>query len=128
MTRMAGSKNVTDFLGIKPEYGAIGSQDIADTAREFAAVTAGNALTANAGLKAQADIAAAQHYKDVSARATNASTEAMVGKIAGDLIGFAGGIGKLGGGGSSFGSIGRSMGGTPLTGAFTPGGSLGSFP
>jgi len=126
---MAGSKNVTDFLGIKPEYGAIGSQDIADTAREFAAVTAGNALTANAGLKAQADIASAQHYADASATAANASAQSsMIGGIAGGLGGLASGIGSLGGGGSSFGSIGRSIGGTPLTGAFTPGGSLGSFP
>lgn len=61
---MAGSKGVTDFLGIKPEYGAIGSQDIADTAREFASVLQGNALNANAKLKAQADIKAAQHYAD----------------------------------------------------------------
>ena len=98
MRRMAGSKSVTDFLGIKPEYGAIGSQDIADTAREFAAVTAGNALTANAGLKAQADIASAQHYADAGVAAGAAAGQAsMVGGIAGGLGGLASGIGKLGG-------------------------------
>jgi len=116
MTRMAGSKNVTDFLGIKPEYGAIGSQDIADTAREFAAVTAGNALTANAGLKAQADIASAQHYADASATAANASAQSsMIGGIAGGLGGLASGIGSLGGAGSfgnsGFGSFGDYSGG-----------------
>jgi hypothetical protein len=97
---MAGSKNVTDFLGIKPEYGAMGSQDIADTAKEFAAVTAGNALTANAGLKAQADIAAAQHYADAGVAAGAAAGQAsMVGGIVGGLGGLAGGFSKAGGGG-----------------------------
>ena len=123
-----GIKGVTDFLGVKPEYGAMGAQTIADTAKEFAAVTEGNAMAANAGMKAQADIAAAQHYADASATAANASAQSsMIGGIAGGLGGLAGGIGKLGGG-NSFGSIGRSIGGTPLTGAFTPGGSWGSFP
>lgn len=95
---MAGSKNVTDFLGIKPEYGAIGSQDIADTAREFAAVTQGNALTANAGLKAQADIAAAQHYADAGVAAAGSAAQASaVGSVAEGLIGF--GKGQIGKGG-----------------------------
>lgn len=90
MTRMAGSKNVTDFLGIKPEYGAIGSQDIADTAREFASVTQSNALTANAELKAEADMAAAQHYEDASATAANASAQAsLVGGFARGIEGLA---------------------------------------
>jgi len=97
MTRMAGSKNVTDFLGIKPEYGAMGSQDIADTAREFAAVTQGNAMAANAGLKAQADIAAAQHYADAGVAAGAAAGQAsMVGGIAGGLGGLASGFSKAG--------------------------------
>ena len=102
MTRMAGSKNVTDFLGIKPEYGAMGSQDIADTAKEFAAVTAGNALTANAGLKAQADIAAAQHYADATAAGAQAQSQAsMVGGIAGAIGGLGGLFGGGGGGGAA---------------------------
>ena len=98
MTRMAGSiKGVTDFLGVKPEYGAMGAQTIADTAKEFAAVTEGNAMAANAGMKAQADIAAAQHYADASATAANASAQSsMIGGIAGGLGGLAGGIGKAG--------------------------------
>jgi len=103
MTRMAGSKNVTDFLGIKPEYGAMGSQDIADTAREFAAVTQGNALAANAGLKAQADIASAQHYADAAvAQGQAAGQSSMVGGIASGLGGLSGFMpkgGLFGGGG-----------------------------
>ncbi len=75
---MAGSKKITDFLGVKPEYSAIGSQNIADTARELAAVTQGNALTANAGLKAQADIAAAQHYADATAAGAQAQSQASM--------------------------------------------------
>lgn len=86
---MAGSKKVTDFLGTKAEYGAIGSQNIADTAREFAAVTAGNALTANAGLKAQADIASAQHYADAGVAAAGSAAQAsVVGSLSESLIGF----------------------------------------
>ena len=122
MTRMAGSKNVTDFLGIKPEYGAIGSQDIADTAREFAAVTQGNALTANAGLKAQADIASAQHYADAAVAQGQAQGQAsMVG-------GIAGAIGGLGGlfGGSGGGSVGTKASDFNLSGSqFSPGGLFG---
>ena len=122
MTRMAGSKNVTDFLGIKPEYGAIGSQDIADTAREFAAVTQGNALTANAGLKAQADIASAQHYADAAVAQGQAQGQAsMVG-------GIAGAIGGLGGlfGGSGGGSAGTKASDFNLSGSqFSPGGLFG---
>ena len=108
MTRMAGSiKGVTDFLGVKPEYGAMGAQTIADTAKEFAAVTEGNAMAANAGMKAQADIAAAQHYADASATAANASAQSsMIGGIAGGLGGLASGIGGLGGGWKDASSVG----------------------
>ncbi len=89
MTRMAGSKNVTDFLGIKPEYGAIGSQNIADTAREIAAITQGNALATNAGLKATADIASAQHYADAGVAAADSAAQAAMGTAVSDgLIGF----------------------------------------
>ena len=127
MTRMAGSKNVTDFLGIKPEYGAMGSQDIADTAREFASVTQGNALAANAGLKAQADIAAAQHYADATAAGAQAQSQAsMVGGIAGGLGGLSGFMPKGGlfggGGGSAGGSINASSGTSNLFGN-----TIGSF-
>jgi hypothetical protein len=89
---MAGSiKGVTDFLGVKPNYGAQGSQTIADTAKEFATVTQGNALTANAGMKAQADIASAQHYADAQVAAGAAQGQASM------VSGIAGGIGGLGG-------------------------------
>ena len=99
MTRMAGSiKGVTDFLGVKPNYGAQGSQNIADTAKEFATVTQGNALTANAGMKAQADIASAQHYADAQVAAGAAQGQAsMVGGIAGGIGGLASSFGKSGG-------------------------------
>lgn len=105
MTRMAGSiKGVTDFLGVKPNYGAQASQTIADTAKEFATVTKGNALTANAGMKAQADIAAAQHYADAQVAAGAAQGQAsMVGGIAGAIGGLGGLFGSGGGGG--FGSV-----------------------
>jgi len=103
MTRMAGSiKGVTDFLGVKPNYSAQGSQTIADMAKEFATVTQGNALAANAGMKAQADIAAAQHYADAGVAAGAAAGQAsMVGGIASGLGGLAGGFNKAGGGGLS---------------------------
>ena len=87
---MAGSiKGVTDFLGVKPEYGMIGSQGIADQAREVAAITAGNALATNAGLKAQADIASAEHYADATIAAGQAEGQAsMIGGIAGGFAGL----------------------------------------
>jgi|AACY02.6.fsa_nt_gi hypothetical protein len=128
MTRMAGSiKGVTDFLGVKPNYSAQGSQTIADMAKEFATVTQGNALAANAGMKAQADIAAAQHYADAGVAAGAAAGQAsMVGGIASGLGGLAGGFNKAGGGVTAS-SIGRSIGGTPYANAFTPGGSWPTF-
>jgi hypothetical protein len=91
MTRMAGSvKGVTDFLGIKPEYGVMGSQTIADTAREIAAITEGNALARNAGLKAEADMAAAQHYGAAEIAAGQAQGQAsLVGGIASGIGGLA---------------------------------------
>jgi len=123
---MAGSKNVTDFLGIKPEYGAIGSQDIADTAREFAAVTQGNALTANAGLKAQADIASAQHYADAGVAAGAAAGQAsMVGGIVGGLGGLAGGFNKASGSGFSYGQTKLGAGGGVVGGIGTLGPNYG---
>jgi len=124
MTRMAGSKSVTDFLGVKPEYGAMGAQTIADTAREFASITEGNALTANAGMKATAEMAAAQHYQDASARASSAGAQSqIVGDIASGLGGFAA-KGLTGGGGGSFGNSGWGSFGdysSGLSGAAIPG-------
>jgi hypothetical protein len=116
MTRMAGSiKGVTDFLGVKPNYSAIGSQNIADMAREYATVTQGNALAANAGMKAQASIAAAEHYADAEVAAGNAAGQAsMVSGIASGIGGLGGLFGKAGGGGgfgeSGFGSLGIELG------------------
>jgi len=129
MQRMAGqAKGITDFLGVKPEYGMIGSQGIADQAREVAAITAGNALATNAGLKARADMAAAEHYADATIAAGQAQRQTLMSVgIASSLCWLAGGIGKLGGGGSSsfgnsgFGSFGNYSGGlsgTPIPGMF----------
>ena len=98
MTRMAGSiKGLGSFLGTRPDYAAQGTQSVVDAAREFASVAEGNALVTNAGLKAQADIASAQHYADATAAGAQASSQAsLVGGIAGGLGGLAGGIVKLG--------------------------------
>ena len=107
---MAGQvKGITNFLSVKPEYGVMGSQNIADTAREFASVYEGNALAANAGMKATADMAATQHYADASARAADASfNSSIVGGVAGGLKGAAPAIAKFlgkGGGGGGLGSF-----------------------
>jgi len=98
MTRMAGSiKGIGSFLGTRPDYAAQGSQSVVDAAREFSSVAEGNALVTNAGLKAQADIAAAQHYADATAAGAQAQSQAsMIGGIAGGLGGLASGIGSLG--------------------------------
>ena len=121
MTRMAGSiKGVTDFLGVKPNYGAQASQTIADTAKEFATVTQGNALTANAGMKAQADIAAAQHYADAQVAAGAAQGQAsMVGGIAGAIGGLGSSFGKSGESGLSLGmQLGALNAGSNMASAF----------
>jgi hypothetical protein len=90
--RMAGSiKGLGSFLGTRPDYAAQGAQSVQDAAREFASVTEGNALVTNAGLKAQADIASAQHYADAAAAGAQAQSQAsMVGGIASGLGGLAG--------------------------------------
>ena len=98
MTRMAGSiKGVTDFLGVKPEYGEMGGENIGRRAQEFAMVTEGNALAANAGMKGLADIQSAQAYADAGVAAGQAAGQAsMVGGIASGIGGLAGGFSKAG--------------------------------
>ncbi len=95
---MAGQvKGVTDFLGVKPAYAEMGSEAIGRAAQEFSKVTQGNALAANAGMKAQADIQSAQHYADAGVAAGAAAGQAsMVGGIAGGLGGLASGFSKAG--------------------------------
>ena len=89
MRRMAGSKGVTDFLGIKPEYGEMGAENIGRRAQEFAMVTQGNALAANAGMKGLADIQSAQAYRDAEVAVGQAAGQsAMVGGIASGLGGL----------------------------------------
>ena len=90
MTRMAGSiKGLGSFLGTRPDYASQGSQSVLDAAREFSSVAEGNALVTNAGLKAEADIAAAEHWKDVDAANAQANSQASI------VGGFEKGIGVL---------------------------------
>ena len=105
MTRMAGSiKGLNSFLGTKPDYTAQGGQSIKGNAEEFMKRTEGNAMVSNAGLKAAADVAAAQHYADAQVAAGQAQGQAsMVGGIAGAIGGLGGLFG--GGGGGGFGSV-----------------------
>jgi len=90
MTRMAGSKNVTDFLGIKPEYGDIGLQDIANEGIESALVTRGNGLTTNAVLDGASGMAGTRYWGDatISSGAQAGLTDA-VGGIASGIGGLA---------------------------------------
>ena len=100
---MAGSiKGLNSFLGSKPDYTAQAGQSIKGSAEEFMKRTEGNAMVSNAGLKAAADIASAQHYADAGVAAAGAAGQAsMVGGIASGLGGLAGGFNKAGGGGLS---------------------------
>ena len=117
MTRMAGSiKGVTDFLGVKPEYGEMAAENIGRRAQEFARVTQGNALAANAGMKGLADIQSAQAYADAGVAAGQAAGQAsMVGGIASGISGLAGGFSKVGAGGGAS-SAGYSFGGSNVLG------------
>ncbi len=116
MTRMAGTvKGITDFLGTKPVYAQMGAEAIGRNAQEFAKVTQGNALAANAGMKGLADIQSAQAYADAGVAAGAAAGQAsMVGGIASGLGGLAGGFSKAGGGAAS--SAGSSFGGSNVLG------------
>ena len=100
MTRMAGqAKGITDFLGTKPAYAQMGAEAIGRNAQEFARVTQGNALAANAGMKGLADIQSAQAYADAGVAAGAAAGQAsMVGGIASGIGGLAKGFSKAGGG------------------------------
>ena len=124
MTRMAGSnKALTNFIGVKPEYGAMGAENIGRRAQEFAMVTQGNALAANAGMKGLADIQSAQAYADAGVAAGEAAGQAsMIGGIASGIGGLAGGFGKGGAGGGAS-SAGYSFGGSNVLG----GGLIGDY-
>ena len=79
MTRMAGSvKGISSFLNLKPGYGDIGGQGIQDTAQEIATIMQGNAMAANAGLKAEADIASAKHYGSAQRSIGNSQANAAI--------------------------------------------------
>ena len=123
MTRMAGqAKGITKFLGVKPEYGEMGNENIGRRAQEFAMVTQGNALAANAGMKGLADIQSAQAYADAGVAAGAAAGQAsMVGGIASGIGGLAGGFNKAGGGAAS--RAGSSFGGSNVLG----GGLIGDY-
>ena len=128
MTRMAGSiKGVTDFLGVKPEYGEMAAENIGRRAQEFARVTQGNALAANAGMKGLADIQSAQAYRDAGVAAAGSAAQAsMVGDVATGLIGF--GKSQIAKGGifNKAGSVGTKASNFNLSGSqFSPGGLFG---
>lgn len=125
MTRMAGSvKGISSFLNLKPGYGDIGGQGIQDTAQEIATIMQGNAMAANAGLKAEADIESAQHYADARVAAGAAAGQAsMVGGIASGLGALAGGFGK--GGGFTYGKTKIGAGGGVVGGIGTLGPNYG---
>ena len=124
---MAGSnKGVTDFLGIKPAYGEMANENIGRRAQEFAMITEGNALAANAGMKGLADIQSAQHYADAEvARGQAAGQSAMVGGIASGLGGLSSFMPK-GGIFNKAGSVGTKASDFNLSGSqFSPGGLFG---
>ncbi len=117
---MAGQvKGITGFLGTKPAYAQMGAEAIGRNAQEFAKVTQGNALAANAGMKGLADIQSAQAYADAGVAAGAAAGQAsMVGGIASGLGGLAGGFSKAGGG------LSPAMQQASITGGFNMGSSL----
>ena len=125
---MAGSnKALTNFIGVKPEYGEMAAEDIGRRAQEFARVTQGNALATNAGMKGLADIQSAQAYADAGVAAGQAAGQsAMVGGIAEGLIGF--GKSQIAKGGifNKAGSVGTKASDFNLSGSqFSPGGLFG---
>lgn len=129
MTRMAGgTRGIASFLSDGPDYSAQGSRAVGESARDFISNITNNLKVNNAGLESAARIGAANHWADATRAGAQASAQAgMVGDIAGAVGGLGGLFGSGGGGFGSASSIGRSIGGTPYTNAFTPGGSWSSF-
>ena len=109
--RFAGTK-IANFLGDKPNYDELGSQATLDSARGVANTALNNARAADATMRAQAEVLAAEHNADaIRAGGQAAATSSMASSIGGAIGGLAG---SFGGGGSFSYAGGPGSTGTPM--------------
>ena len=95
--RFAGTK-IANFLGDKPNYDELGSQATLDSARGVANTALNNARAADATMRAQAEVLAAEHNADaIRAGAQAQATASMASSIGGAIGGLAGSFGGTAG-------------------------------
>ena len=107
-TRFAGSK-IANFLGDKPNYDEIGSQATIDSAKGVANTALNNARAADATMRAEAEVLAAEHNADAIRAGGQAQATAGLANTIGSAIG---GLGSslFSGGGAGDGSFTMSSG------------------
>ena len=126
-TRFAGSK-IANFLGDKPNYDEIGSQGTIDAAKGVANTALNNARAADATMRSEAEVLAAEANADAIRATGQAQANAALANTIGSSIGgLAGSIGSMGSmGGDSYGGTG-STGGLGDTVKIGDTGKYGSF-
>ena len=123
--RFAGTK-IANFLGDKPNYDEMGSQATVESARGIANTALNNAKAADASMRAQAEVLAAEANADaIAAQGQAAATSSMANSIGGAVSGLAGSFGSIGGGGGLGGGFGVPLktSGLDFSGAFNASGT-----
>ena len=101
-TRFAGSK-IANFLGDKPNYDEIGSQATIDAAKGVANTALNNAKSADATMRAEAEVLASEANADaIRAGGQAQATASMAGSIGSAIGGLGSSIFSGGGGGSDY--------------------------
>ena len=109
MTRMADVKGLGSFLAATPDYGALGSQQIADSAREALAGIEADMNMKNALIQKRAAIETAKSKGQTDSAITSANSNMNLGNNI--IQGFAGGIAQ---GFKSGGVFNKSKGLSPI--------------
>ena len=118
--RFAGSK-IANLLGDKPNYDEIGSQGTMESARGVANTALNNAAAADAVMRSEAEILAAEANADaIAAQGQAQATASMANSIGSAIGGLAGSFGSMGGGGGVDGGFGVPLktSGLDFSGAF----------
>ena len=110
--RFAGSK-IANLLGDKPNYDELGSQGTIESARGVANTALNNAKAADAVMRSEAEVLAAEANADaIAAQGQAQATASMANSIGSAIGGLAGSFGSMGGGsigtGAAFGQAGTA--------------------
>ena len=123
--RFAGSK-IANLLGDKPNYDEIGSQGTMESALGAANTALNNAKAADAVMRSEAEILAAEANADaIAAQGQAQATASMANSIGSAIGGLAGSFGSMGGGGGVGGGFGVPLktSGLDFSGAFNASGT-----